>query len=110
MNKLISLPLISYVLRAAVRDKLVLSLLILMVVGTSVAIFIGSSAVIEADQFAMVFAAGGLRLAGVLGLTLFAVFFIAPRQPSVLYHFPFNGAFDTGAWCCRLRGNLPYGC
>lgn len=76
MNKLLSFPLISYVLMAAVRDKLVLSLLIFMAVGTSVAIFIGSSAVIEADQFAMVFAAGGLRLAGVLGLTLFAVFYV----------------------------------
>lgn len=76
MNKLISLPLVYYVLMAALRDKLILSVLLFMAVGTSIAIFIGSSAVTEADQFAMVFAGGGLRLAGVLGLVLFAVFYV----------------------------------
>ena len=72
----ISLPLIYYVLMAAMRDRLILSLLIFMAVGTSLAVFLGSSAVIEADQFAIVFASGGLRLAGVMGLVLFAVFYV----------------------------------
>ncbi|MBU0800593.1 MAG: hypothetical protein KKA05_06265 [Alphaproteobacteria bacterium] len=76
MNALISRPLVYYVLMAALRDRLVLSLLLFMAVGTSIAIFIGSSAVIEADQFAIVFASGGLRLAGVMGLVLFAVFYV----------------------------------
>jgi ABC-type transport system involved in multi-copper enzyme maturation permease subunit len=76
MNNLISRPLIYYVLMAAMRDKLILSLILFMTVGTCVAIFIGSSAVIEADQFALVFASTGLRLAGMMGLVLFAVFYV----------------------------------
>lgn len=76
MNQMISRPLIYYVLMAAVRDKLILSLILFMVVGTCVAIFVGSSAVIEADQFALVFASTGLRLAGMMGLVLFAVFYV----------------------------------
>lgn len=76
MNNLISRPLIYYVLMAAMRDRLILSLILFMTVGTCVAIFIGSSAVIEADQFALVFASTGLRLAGMMGLVLFAVFYV----------------------------------
>lgn len=76
MNKLLSPPLVYYVLLAAVRDRLVLSLLLFMAVGTALAVMLGSSAVVEADQFAIVFASGGLRLAGVFGLILFAVFYI----------------------------------
>lgn len=76
MNTLVSRPLIYYVLMAALRDRLILSLILFMVVGTCVSIFIGSSAVIEADQFALVFSATGLRLAGMMGLILFAVFYV----------------------------------
>ncbi|HBR68524.1 MAG TPA: hypothetical protein DEA55_04015, partial [Rhodospirillaceae bacterium] len=64
------------VLTAAVRDKLVISLLVLLALGASMAVFMGSSAVIEQDRFAVVFASGGLRLASVLGLVLFVVFFV----------------------------------
>ncbi|MCB1783002.1 MAG: hypothetical protein KDI13_03330 [Alphaproteobacteria bacterium] len=61
---------------AAVRDRLVLSLLLLLVLGSSLSLFLGSSAVIEKSQFAAVFTAGGLRIASVLGLILFVVFFV----------------------------------
>ena len=71
-----SLPLIKYVLRAALRDRLILSLVILLVLGTSLSVFMGSAAVTEQDYFALVFAAGGLRFVGVAGLVLFVVFFI----------------------------------
>ncbi len=71
-----SWPLVTYVLTAAVRDKLVISLLVLLALGASMAVFMGSSAVIEQDRFAVVFASGGLRLASVLGLVLFVVFFV----------------------------------
>ena len=73
---MLSWPLIRYVLIAAVRDRLVLSLLLLMIVGASIAIFLGSAAVSESDQFAVVFAAGGLRLTGAVGLILFIVFYL----------------------------------
>ncbi|GJL84518.1 MAG: hypothetical protein DHS20C02_02930 [Micavibrio sp.] len=71
-----SWPLVTYVLTAALRDKLLLSLLILLVLGASMSVFIGSSAVIEQDRFSVVFAGGGLRVASVLGLVLFVVFFV----------------------------------
>lgn len=71
-----SAPLIKYVLKAALRDRLVLSLVILLLVGGSLATFLGSSAIIEKDQFTVVFAAGGLRIISILGLVLFVVFFV----------------------------------
>lgn len=73
---MISWPLVKYVLKAAIRDRLVLSLLLALIVGTSIAVFLGASAVTESDQFAAVFLAAGLRLVGVLGLVLFAVFYV----------------------------------
>lgn len=73
---LLSMPLIGYVLKAAIRDRMVVSLICLLALGSALSIFLGSSAVIEQDIFSVVFAAGGLRIAGVLGLTLFVVFFI----------------------------------
>jgi len=73
---MISLPIVKYVLTAALRDRLVLSLVLLVVLGASVSIFLGSAAVTESDQFTLVFAAGGLRIAAVLGLVLFIAFHI----------------------------------
>ncbi len=72
----VSWPLVRYVLTAALRDRLVVSLLGMVAVGASIGVFLGSSAVIEANQFALVFASGGLRLAGVAGLVLFVVFYV----------------------------------
>lgn len=66
----------TYVLTAAARDRLLLMFLLLAVVGVSLSIFMGSSAVTEKDQFTVVFAAGGLRLAGLLTLVLFVVFYL----------------------------------
>jgi ABC-type transport system involved in multi-copper enzyme maturation permease subunit len=73
---MVSLPLVKYVLMAALRDRLVLSMMLLIVVGAAVSLFLGSAAMIEDDQFSLVYAAGGLRFAGVAGLVLFAVFFL----------------------------------
>ena len=71
-----SAVLIRYVLRAAIRDRILIALVLAMLVGTSLAIFMGSSAVAEKGPFAGVFAAGGLRFAGVIGLVLFVVFHV----------------------------------
>lgn len=68
--------LVKYVLTAALRDKLVVSLIILILLGASLSVFLGSAAVTEQDQFSAVFAAGGLRIAGAFGLVLFVVFFM----------------------------------
>ncbi len=69
-------PLVRYVLTAALRDRLVMTMAIMVVLGASVSIFLGSASIIEKQQFSVVFAAAGLRFAGVLGLVLFTVFFI----------------------------------
>ncbi|MDB2682952.1 hypothetical protein N9Z27_01720 [Alphaproteobacteria bacterium] len=71
-----SFSLIKYVLTAALRDKLIISLLITMAVASSLSVFMGSAAIVEKDQFSLIFAGGGVRLAGVFGLILFVVFFI----------------------------------
>ena len=69
-------PLVKYVLLAAARDKLILSMLIVFAVASSLAIFLGDSAITEKDQFTLIFAASGLRIISVIGLVLFVVFFV----------------------------------
>lgn len=70
------LGLVTYILYAALRDRLMLLALIGAALASSMGIFLGSSAIIEQDQFSIVFAASLLRLFGVCGLVLFCVFFI----------------------------------
>lgn len=65
-----------YALMAALRDKIILSFLVLAGLGISLSIFLGSAAIIEQEQFSIVYAASGLRFVGVLGLSLFVVFYI----------------------------------
>lgn len=71
-----SLSLIKYVFLAAIRDKLILALLLIMSIGAALSTFLGSAAIIEKDQFSLVFAAGSLRIITIVGLTLFIVFFL----------------------------------
>ncbi len=71
-----SIPLVKYVFLAAIRDRLILSMLITFFVGSSLAVFLGSSAVIERDYFSLIFTAAGLRFVSVFGLVLFVVFFV----------------------------------
>lgn len=73
---MISSSLIRYVLLAARRDKLVLSLLLLMILGSCLSVFLGSAAITEAGLFAIVFTAGSLRALSVVGLVLFVVFYV----------------------------------
>lgn len=67
---------VQYVLKAALRDRLFITLLLVVASGASLAIFLASGALIETDRFSLVFTAGGLRLACVMGLVLFTVFYI----------------------------------
>jgi hypothetical protein len=71
-----SLPLISYIFKAALRDRIILSFSFIMVLCVSLSFFIGGAAITEHKQFTLVFSASGLRLAGMMGLVLFVVFFI----------------------------------
>lgn len=71
-----SKSLVLYVILAAIRDKVFISFLAMIAVGISLSVFLGSSAVLEKDQFAAVFVSSGLRLASVTCLVLFIVFYI----------------------------------
>jgi hypothetical protein len=73
---MISKPLVRYVLTAALRDKLMVTLVLMIAMGAAVAIFMGSSAVTEGDRFALVFGSGGLRFLGVTGVILFCCFYM----------------------------------
>jgi hypothetical protein len=73
---MLSAPLVFHVLTAAIRDRLVVSVFISLIVATCLSIFMGSIALIEQDQFVIVFMSSGLRLAVIFGLVLFIIFFI----------------------------------
>lgn len=68
--------LISYIFKAALRDRLMLSVFLMMIVGASLSIFLGSAAALEKDQFAIVFMAGSLRIACMVALILFVIFYV----------------------------------
>lgn len=61
---------------AALRDKIILSFLVLAGLGISLSFFLGSAAILEKEQFSVVYAASSLRILGVMGLVLFVVFYI----------------------------------
>lgn len=69
-----NLLLVRYVLMAALRDKLVASFFLALVIAISLSLFLSSAAVVEQAKFALVFASGGLRLFVSLALILFVVF------------------------------------
>src|SRR6218665_1516298 len=73
---MISRPLIGYVLTAALRDKLVMTLMLMIMLGAGVSVFLGSSGVTEQESFAVVFGPGGLRFLGVFGIVLFVCFYM----------------------------------
>lgn len=74
--QLVSVPLVRYVLTAAVRDRVVWGVLTISVLAVCLSLFTANSAVIEKARFALVFTAGSLRLLTLFGLLLFVVFFV----------------------------------
>jgi hypothetical protein len=73
---LVNIVLVKYVLKACISDKIIWTFLSAFIARSSISVFLGSSAVIEQEQFSLVFSAGSLRLLSALGLTLFIVFFV----------------------------------
>lgn len=71
---MISAPLVKYVLTAARRDKIMLTLALMIVVCAALSLLMGAAAAVEQGQFSLVFGAGGLRFLGVLGIVLFVCF------------------------------------
>lgn len=73
---ILNVPLILYVLRAAIKDRLVLACLALTVLTVSLSLFVGDAAIVEKTQFVVVYTAGGLRVLSVLAMVLFTAFYI----------------------------------
>ena len=73
---MISPVLVKYVLTAAIRDKLLIAATAITILGICLSLFFASSAVLEQDQFAVIYTASSLRLLGIAALTLFVVFFV----------------------------------
>lgn len=71
-----SLALISYIWKAAIRDKLLISVFVMVALVVAMSFFMASASITEQDQFAAVYMAGSLRILSILGLVLFTVFFI----------------------------------
>lgn len=69
------MSLVRYILTACIRDRLILSVFVASIVVVSLSAFVGSTAIVEQDQFVIVFTASSLRFLLVAGLTLFVVFF-----------------------------------
>lgn len=69
-------PLFRYIMMAALRDRLILSIVGLMLVVVSLSIFFGATVITEQDQFVRTFAAFGVRLFGVVALILFVVTYV----------------------------------
>lgn len=73
---MISAPLIRYILVAARRDRLMMTLGLMIALATAVSTFLGASAVTEKETFSIVFGASGLRFLNVLGVVLFCSFYM----------------------------------
>lgn len=73
---MIAWPLYRYILTAAKRDRLYLSLLGIIAVVASLSVFFGASSVTEKGQFAVTFLSFGVRLFGISCLVLFVVNYV----------------------------------
>ena len=69
-------PLFFYILKSVLRNRFLWIFVASVVVVVSLSLFMGSSAVTEKDQFALVFIASSLRLVAVFLLTLFVCNYI----------------------------------
>jgi len=67
---------VKYVLTAALRDKLIMTLLLMIAMGGAISMFLGAATITEKESFAIVFGASGLRFLGVLGIVLFCCFYV----------------------------------
>lgn len=73
---MISATFVRYLLKAAIRDRLLISFSAALVVAASLALFLGSSSVIESGQFALVYMSSSLRIMCVVALSLAIAFMI----------------------------------
>lgn len=97
-----SLHVIRYALKAALRDKMVWGLLAIFVVGACLSFFSGSAAAIEQDQFVVAYMGGGLRILALIGLSLFVVFFVRRSYDSRDIEFLLTRPVSRGAFVLSL--------
>lgn len=65
-----------YILKAALRDKIVRVISAVFILIAALSAFMGGAAILESHSFTLVFAASSLRLSAVLGIILFVSFYI----------------------------------
>ncbi len=68
--------LVAYIVTTALRDRLFLAFLVLTALAASMAVFIGSTAVVEKRELAVVYVATATRLILIAGLVLFVCFHV----------------------------------
>jgi ABC-type transport system involved in multi-copper enzyme maturation permease subunit len=66
--------LVAYIMATALRDRLFLALLVLIALATTLAVFIGGTAVVEKRELSVAYVAAATRLIVVAGLVLFVCF------------------------------------
>lgn len=75
MKSPISLPIVGYILKGARHDRLMISMVMMIVIAVALSFFLGSSALVEKEAFALIYIANTLRVLGVFGLVMFIIFF-----------------------------------
>lgn len=73
---MLSRPLVKFVLTAALRDKLLLTLVLMIATAAAISVFLGAATITEKESFTLVFGASGLRFLGVTGIVLFCCFYM----------------------------------
>ncbi len=69
-------PTIRFVVVTALRDRLFASILAVAVVALGISVFLGGAAVAEGREMMAVYAAGGVRIVLVMGLSIFVAFHV----------------------------------
>ncbi len=73
---------VHYVVLTALRDRLLTSLLLVLLIAFGIAAFMGSTAVTEAREMTAAYAAGAARVILALGLTVFVAFHVEKLHES----------------------------
>lgn len=73
---MLNLTLVNFIIKAAIRDKLFIAALIIILLSSILSIFFGTAAVIEQDQFSAVFMAASLRIVAAVSMIISICFYI----------------------------------
>lgn len=103
---LLSLPLVDYTLKAARRDRLIWIMAVTFILSICMSIFLSSAVITEKDLFAAVFMAGSMRLFAVIGIVLFACFYIRRLFDNREIEYILSRPVSRPAFVCSLAFSL----